>query len=75
MAGSAVAAASPDVLSTIAIVVVIMLLGFALKGVKPVVVTLFDLIRTLFNALGVVALLLLAVAVLVGALIVSAAGR
>jgi hypothetical protein len=72
---AASAAPSPDMLSTIAIVVVIMLLGFALKGVRPVVVTLFDLVRTLFSALGVAALLVLALLVLIGALVVSAAGH
>lgn len=73
LAGSA--AAPPDAFSTIAIIVVIMLLGFALKGVKPVVVTLLDLVRTLFSALGVAALLVLALVVLIGALVVSAAGH
>lgn len=77
IARSAASAATvpPDIPSTIAIVVVIMLLGFALKGVRPVVVTLFDLVRTLFSALGVAALLVLALVVLVGALIMSAAGH
>jgi hypothetical protein len=76
LAESAASAAPPSgVLSTVAIVVVIMLLGFALKGVKPVVVTLFDLVRTLFNALGVAALLVLALVVLIGALVVSATGH
>ena len=68
-------ATAPDAMSTIAIIVVIMLLGLALKGVRPVLVTLMDLIKTLFSALGVAALLVLALLVLIGALVVSAAGH
>ncbi len=71
----AVTAVPPDALSTISVIVVIMLLGFALKGVKPVVVTLMGLVRTLFSALGVAALLVLALVVLIGALVVSATGH
>ena len=76
LAESVVATAPPpDVLSAFAIIVVIMLLGFALEGVKPVVVIVLDLVRTLFNALGVAALLVLALIVLIGVLVVSAAGH
>jgi hypothetical protein len=67
--------ASPDALSTVAIVVVIMLLGFALKGVQPVLATLMDLMKTLFSALGVAALMVLALVILIGALVVSAGGH
>jgi hypothetical protein len=75
LASAPTTAPPSGVLSTVAIVVVIMLLGFALKSVKPVVLTLFDLVRTLFSALGVAALLVLALVVLIGALVVSAAGH
>jgi len=69
------AAVPRDALSTIAIIVVIMLLGFALKGVKPVVVTLLGLVRMLFSALGVAAVLVLALVILIGALVISATGH
>jgi hypothetical protein len=69
------ASTSPHAMSTIAIVVVVMLLGLALKGVQPVLVTLTDLMRTLFSALKVAALLVLALVVLIGALVVSATGH
>jgi hypothetical protein len=65
----------PGLLNAIAIAVAIMLIGVALKAVKPVVVTTFELVRTLFSTVGIAVLLVLALILLIAALVISAAGQ
>lgn len=74
-AGTAPASISADLMSTIAIVVAIMLLGFAVSWARSVLSSLWEMTRMLVKPLGVVALLLLSIVVLIGALVASVAGR
>jgi hypothetical protein len=64
-----------DALSTIAVVVVIMLLGFALSWAQKTLSTFWDMTRMLFRPIGVLVLLTLSIVVLIGALVVPAVGR
>jgi hypothetical protein len=67
--------APTDLMSTIAIVVAIMLLGFAAGAARKVLSTVWEMTRVLFDTLGVVLLLVLSMVVLIGALVVSTVGR
>ncbi|WP_250007233.1 hypothetical protein [Actinoplanes sp. M2I2] len=64
-----------DLMSTIAIVVAVMLLGFAVSWARSVLVAVWQMTRMLLNSLGVVVLLFLSLVALIGALVVSAFGR
>ncbi|MCA2218531.1 hypothetical protein LDL48_37675 [Wangella sp. NEAU-J3] len=74
LAGQATGQAPNDVFGVIAVVVVIMLLGFALDGLRTVVSSLWAMSRLLFSALGVAISLVAALAVLIGAVIVAIIG-
>ncbi|WP_250033292.1 hypothetical protein [Paractinoplanes maris] len=64
-----------DLMSTIAIMVAIMLLGFAVSWARSVLTAVWQMTRMLLTSLGVVVLLLLSLVALIGAVIVSALGR
>jgi hypothetical protein len=74
-AGATVANVPFDLMSTIAIIVVLMLLGFAVSWARTVLSAVWEMTRMLFKTLGVVVLLTLSMIVLLGALVVSAAAR
>jgi hypothetical protein len=62
-------------MSTIAIAVAIMLLGFAVSWARNVLVAVWQMTRMLLNSLGVVVLLFLSLVALIAALVVSVLGR
>lgn len=64
-----------DLLSTIAIMVAVMLLGFAVGWARNVLVAVWQMTRMLLNSLGVVVLLFLSLIALIAALVVSVLGR
>jgi hypothetical protein len=64
-----------DLMSTIAIAVAIMLLGFAFSWARSVLVAVWQMTRMLLSSLGVVVLLFLSLAALVGAVFVSMVNR
>jgi hypothetical protein len=74
LAGQTTGAAPNDMFGVIAVVVVIMLLGFALDGLRTVVSSLWAMSRLLFSALGVAISLVAALAILIGALLVAMIG-
>jgi hypothetical protein len=65
---------SNDVLSTIAVAVVLMLLGFALEAVKGLVVTFVGLMRPMMAAARAGILIALALAIAAAVLVVQALG-
>ncbi|HEU4347053.1 MAG TPA: hypothetical protein VFR35_04610 [Actinoplanes sp.] len=71
----AASALPDDLLSVIAIAVVIMLLGFALDWLRGIVVALWAMARLLFSALGAALLVIAALAVAFAAVIVQIRGR
>ena len=64
-----------DLMSTIAIMVAIMLLGFAVSWARNVMVAVWQMTRMLLSSLGVVVLVFFSLVALIGALVVSALGR
>jgi hypothetical protein len=72
LVGSAVSNGSSGVFSAVAIIVAIMLMGFALERVGNVVSAIWSTVKVLFSALGVAILLIAALVVLIGGLVVSA---
>lgn len=63
-----------DVYGAIAVAVVIMLLSFALDGVRGLVSALWGMSKLLFKAVGVAIALCAALVVLVGVVVLSTAG-